>query len=252
VAGTATINVVLRDVAAGSNTLVSADAGGIGRGGSSPMLSENGTRLAYWSFSDQLVGGDANGLWDIFVFDSSTGGTTRVSLATAGGERNQGNDAASRIVAPAISGDGRFVAYATTATNLVAGDSNGVQDVFMVDTQTGAVTRASVSTAGAEGNADSPIGQGERPALSYDGSWVAFSSQSTNLGAAAGNVLLHHRVTGETRVVSNQSNSSVGAPTLSRDAGYVVFGTGVALDSRFPSSGLFAHFTLLAPAFWWQ
>jgi Tol biopolymer transport system component len=253
VVGTSTVNVVLRQVASGSNTLVSADAAGIGRGGSSPMLSESGTRLVFWSFSDQLVAGDANGLWDIFVHDSGSGaGTlTRVSLATAGGERNQGNDAASRIVAPAISGDGRFVAYASTATNLVAGDSNAAQDVFVVDTQTGAVTRASVSSTGAEGDADSPIGAGERPALSYDGSWVAFSSQASNLGAPPGNVLMHHRITGETRVVSNQSTSSVGAPALSRNAGYVVFGTGVSLDSRFASSGLFAHFTQLVPSFWW-
>ncbi|MEY2686822.1 MAG: hypothetical protein RL375_1020 [Pseudomonadota bacterium] len=257
VAGTATINVVLRHLTTGSNTLVSADVGGIGRGGARPMLSESGTRLAYWSFSDQLVGAgaDTNNLWDIFVYDTSTARNTRVSLTSAGGERNQGSESASRVVAPAISGNGRFVAYATTASNVVAGDNNAAQDLFVVDTQTGTptpmVTRVSVSSAGVEGNADSPVGQGERPAVSHDGTWVAFTSMATNLGAAANNVLLHHRVTGETRVVSNQSTSFVGAPALSRDGGVVVFGAGAALDSRVASSGLFAHYTQLAPAFWW-
>jgi Tol biopolymer transport system component len=260
VTGTATTNVVRRDLVAGSNRLVSADVGGTGRGGAKPMLSENGSRLVFWSSSDQLVGatGDSNGLWDIFVFDStvgSAGTTTCVSLTGAPGGRNQGSEAADRLVAPAISGNGRFVAYATTATNLVAGDNNSAQDVFVVDTLTGTVTRASVATgasnSGTEGNADSPVGPGERPALSYDGSWVAFSSLASNLGATASNVLMHNRVTGETRVVSNQSTGLVGAPAMSRDGGYVVFGSGAALDSRFASTGLFAHFTQLAASFWW-
>jgi hypothetical protein len=251
VTGTSTINVVLRDLGTGGNVLVSADAGGVGRGGSKPMLSEDGKRLVFYSFSDQIVAGDANNLWDIFVFDSSTGLNKRVSRTSTGGERNQGTESASRVVAPAISGNGQFVAYATTATNVVAGDTNTFQDVFVVNVQSLSVTRASVATDGTQGNADSTIGQGERPALSYDGSWVAFSSQTSNLGAAAGNVLLHNNVTGETRVVSNQAISTVGAPAISRDGGYVVFGTGVPLDGRYASSGLFAHYTQLAPAFWW-
>ena len=83
------------------NRLVSADIDGIGRGGARPMLSEDGGRLVFWSLSGQLVGGDANGLWDIFVFDSGTGTNTRVSLTSAGGERDQGTESTSRVVAPA-------------------------------------------------------------------------------------------------------------------------------------------------------
>jgi Tol biopolymer transport system component len=249
--GTTTSNVMLRDLVAGSNRLVSADADGIGRGGAKPMLSEDGARLVFWSFSDQLVGGDTNGLWDIFVFDRASGINTRISLTSGGAERNQGSEATSRVVAPAISGNGRFVSYATTASNVVANDSNGAQDVFVVDLQNGAVTRASVSTTAVQGNADSPVGQGERAPLSYDGSWVAFSTLAGNLGGAVNNVLMHNLVTGETRVVSNQLTSSVGPPALSRDGGYVVFGAGDQLDSRFGSTGLFAHYTNIARSFWW-
>jgi Tol biopolymer transport system component len=215
------------------------------------MLSESGTRLAFYSFSSQLVAGDTNSLWDIFVFDSGTGTNTRFSLTSAGGERDQGTESASRVVAPALSGNGQFVAYATTATNVVAADTNGLQDIFVVNLSTGGVARASVAAAGTQGNGDSPVGQGERPSLSFDGTWLAFSSKASNLGAAADNVLLHNNLTGETRVISTQSTGTLNPPMISRDGGYVVFGAAAPLDSRFASSGLFAHFTQLAPSFWW-
>jgi Tol biopolymer transport system component len=251
VTGTTAFNVVLRNLVAGSNTLVSADVGGVARGGSKPMLSEDGSRLVFYSASDLLVAGDANGLWDIFVHDSNTGLNTRISLTSSGLERNQGSESASRVVTPAISGNGRFVSYATTASNVVPGDNNGNQDVFVVDLLNGTVVRASVATSGAQGNGDTPIGQGERAPLSYDGSWVAYSTLAGNLGGAGNNVMLHDLITGETRVISNQLTSSVGIPALSRDAGYVVFGAGEQLDGRFGSTGLFAHFTAIAKSFWW-
>lgn len=251
VGDTLSANVVLRDIVAGTSTLVSADTGGVARGGSKPMLSESGTRLAFYSFSSQLVAGDTNSLWDIVVFDSGTGTNTRVSLTSAGGERDQGTESTSRVVAPALSGNGQFVAYATTATNVVAADTNGLQDIFVVNLATGGVARASVAAAGTQGNGDSPVGQGERPSLSFDGTWLAFSSKASNLGAAADNVLLHNILTGETRVISTQSTGTLNPPVISRDGGYVVFGAAAPLDSRFASSGLFAHFTQLAPSFWW-
>jgi Tol biopolymer transport system component len=172
-----------------------------------------------------------------------------VSLTNGGGERNQGTESASRVVAPPISGDGRYVAYTTTASNVVAGDTNGVQDVFVIDTQTGSVVRASVSSAAAQGNDDSAIGQGKRVALSYDGAWVAFSTKANNLGAGAGgsgigNVVMHNRVTGETRAVTNQTAGSVGPVSMSLSGAYVVFGSSTTLDGRFGGSGLFSHIAL--------
>lgn len=256
VAGTGTTNIIRRDLAARSNALISKNGAGTAVGGDHASLSEDGQRLAFWSYALTLPG-DTNGLWDIFVHDQSTGTVKRVSLAAGGGERNQGDDSTSRVVAPVISGNGRFVAYATTSTNVVAGDTNGLQDVFVVDVDSGAVVRASTATGGAEGNAASPIGQGERLAISYDGRWVAFTSTATNLGTATtttgiGNAFLHDMLTGETRGLSDQlSSGSVGPAAMSRDGGYVVFGAASSLDPRFASSGLFVRFTGKARAFFW-
>ena len=111
--------------------------------------------------------------------------------------------------------------------------------------------RASVDSAGVQGNADSPVGQGERVTLSYDGNWVAFNTSASNLGAAAGNVLMRNWVSGETRVLSSQSGSSVGSVAMSRSAAYAVFGAGAQLDGRFSSTGLFARFTGVARSWWW-
>jgi len=250
VSGTSAIHVYRRDVVAGTNTLVSVDANGVAQEGGNPVLSEDGNRLAFSTFWP-LLASDTNNLWDIYVYDHAAGGLQRVSLTSTGGERNQGTESASRSVAPAISGDGRYVAYATTASNVVPGDTNGVQDVFVVDTQTGGVVRASVDGAGTQGNADSPTGQGERPALSADGQWVAFTTSASNLGTPASNVLMRHWATGETRVLSSQTGSSVGAVSLSRSGAYAVFGAGAQLDGRYASSGLFARFTGVARSWWW-
>jgi hypothetical protein len=255
VINTGNSNVVRRDLPNNINTLVSDATSGTGVGGNfgslRPSLSEDGTRLAFWSYASDLVAGDTNGLWDIFVYDSTAGTKTLVSYTNGGGVRDQGSESASRIVTPTISGNGRYVAYSTTATNVVSGDTGGFQDVFVVDTQTQNVVRASVTTAGVPGNADSPIEQGEGVALSYDGAWVAFNTDATNLGTPADNVVMHNISTGETRVVTSQSGSWVSYVALSRGAAYVAFGTGNLFDSRFASSGLFARFTGVGRAWWW-
>ncbi|MBX7099639.1 MAG: hypothetical protein K1X89_18120 [Myxococcaceae bacterium] len=248
--------VIRRDLVAKATTLLSKDASGKALDSFSPMVSEDGKRIVFYSFWP-LVAGDANGLWDIFLYDVTSSSLKRVSLTSTGGERNQGTESSSRSVAPAISGDGRWVAFATTATNMVPGDTNDLQDVFVVDTQTGAVTRASVSTSGAQGDRDSPIGQGERPSLSFDGTWVGFGSTANNLGVTTsttglGNAFLHNNVTGETRALtSNTTCCSVGRVALSREAGYAVFGSSASLDPRFAGSGQFAAFTSVTRAFWW-
>mgnify|MGYP003865739923 CR=1 FL=1 len=252
VEGTTTANVVRRDLSAGTNTLLTRGTKGKAVGGSRPAISEDGNRIAFHTNTDNLVSGDANGLWDIFVYDHTTAQVKRVSLTAGGGERNQGQESASRIVTPAISGDGRFVAYSTTATNVVSGDANGMQDVFVANLETGGVQRASISSTGTESNGDSPILQGEKLTLSYDGTWVAFTSKATNLGAAAANVIIHNNVTGETRAVSTQQGSYISTPSLSRKAAYVAFGGGTPLDPRATSSGMFMRFLGIADSFWWM
>lgn len=252
VSGINTINVYRRDLVSGATTLVTRGLGGNGVGGARPMLSEDGRHLAFHSFAADLVVGDGNGLWDIFVLDATTGGLQRVSLTAGGGERNQGTESASRVVAPALSGDGRWVAFATTASNMVGGDTNGLQDVFVVNIATGAVSRASTTASGVQGDGDSPIGQGERPSLSYDGGLVAFSTAAGNLGTSPGNVLARNLGNGALLALSSQSGGAVGAPVSSRTGAYVVFGASTALDARYPgSSGLFSRFTGLQRAWWW-
>src|SRR5439155_15305607 len=113
---------------------------------------------------------DTNAALDVFVHDRQTGATERVSVDSVGA---QGNGAS---FAPGLSADGRFVAFLSTASNLVPGDTNGVQDVFVHDRLTGTTERVSVDSVGAQGS-----GASFAPGLSPDGRFVAFGSRASNL-----------------------------------------------------------------------
>src|SRR5207249_4234013 len=140
-------------------------------------LSADGRFLAFDSAAADLVAGDTNGASDVFVHDRQTRTTERVSVASDGTE---GNNASSY---PAFSADGRFVAFDSDATDLVAGDTNGTTDVFVHDRQTGTTERVSVASGGGtQGNGNSG-GFFAFPALSADGRFVAFQSDATNLVA---------------------------------------------------------------------
>src|SRR5207244_3779910 len=92
-----------------------------------PSISADGRFVAFFSSATNLVAGDTNGSPDVFVHDRQTGVTERVSVDSTG---TQGNSVSAF---PAISADGRFVAFRSDATNLVAGDTNGVDDIFVHD-----------------------------------------------------------------------------------------------------------------------
>src|SRR5207245_10374128 len=139
----------------------------------SGSISADGRFVAFTSAAGNLVAGDTNGVEDIFVHDRQTGVTERVSVASDG---TQGSDGS---VAGSISADGRFVAFTSTAGNLVAGDTNGVEDIFVHDRQTGATERVSVDSTGAQGN-----GGATSSSTSADGRFVAFPSAAANLLAA--------------------------------------------------------------------
>ncbi|MEY4717498.1 MAG: hypothetical protein RL563_116, partial [Pseudomonadota bacterium] len=147
--------------------------------GDQPAISDDGNRVAFYS-NRQLIDTDTNNVWDIYLWDA-TAGLALVSTSSTGTLREQGDESASRIVSPSISGDGRYVSFVTTAANLVAGDTNGFQDVFVKDTQTGLVSLASVTSNGEQGNNDSPQEQGGRAQLSKDGTWITFESSALNL-----------------------------------------------------------------------
>ncbi|HVE55324.1 MAG TPA: hypothetical protein VNB22_00745 [Pyrinomonadaceae bacterium] len=237
VSGTSTVNVFLRDMRSGAVTLISKkEKDGKGGGGSRPSISEDGSRIAFYNYFP-LTEEDKNDLWDIYVWQSGMPKLKRISKTASGGEKDQGDESASRVVAPAISGNGRYVAFATTATNMVSDDTNKLQDVFVVEVDSGKVVRMSGGAEGKQGNGDSPVGQGEKIAISYDGNLVAFSTKATNLG---GNIILRSLAENKTSAVSTETDSTVSPPAMSRNGGYLVFGSNRRLDSRFQSSGIFA------------
>ena len=246
--GVSNNNVFIRDMSQGITTMISIDPKAKkGGGGSKPSISYDGNRIAFYSHTETLVSNDNNGLWDIFLWEKDNPKLKRISLTNDHKERNQGSESANRIVAPSISGNGRFIAYATTATNMVPTDNNNFQDVFLYDSKTDSTIMVSNTNDGKQGNSDSPIGQGEKIAITFDGSWVAFSSNATNLGVPAANVVMHNRLTGQNKAVSSVVGSSVGRPSISQSGSYVVFGIGGKLDGRFQSSGIFANYTGLGP-----
>lgn len=139
-----------------------------------PGISADGRYVVFESKGTTLIGAgqDTNGFSDIFVHDRATGVTTRVSV---GAGSVQGND---HSFTPSISRDGRIVAFWSLANNLVANDTNGVADVFVVDWQSpsSTVRRVSVDRTGVEGNGESRV-----PMLSRDGRFVVYESEAANL-----------------------------------------------------------------------
>jgi Tol biopolymer transport system component len=135
-----------------------------------PAISANGRYVAFMSEADNLVPGDTNDKYDIFVRDRKVGRTELVSVSSSGEQGNR------RSWSAAISANGRFVAIFSRASNLVRGDTNGVPDIFVHDRRTDTTERVSVSSAGAEANRHSYLGE-----ISADGRLVAFSSKATNL-----------------------------------------------------------------------
>ena len=249
--GVSNNNVFIRDLKLDTTIMISIDPiAQKGGGGSKPSISYDGSRVAFYSHTSTLVPNDNNGIWDIFLWEKNIKTLKRISLTSDHKERNQGNESANRVVAPAISGNGRYIAYSTTANNMVPSDNSNFQDVFVYDSNTDITIMVSNGIDGKQGNADSPIGQGEKIAITFDGKWVAFSTNATNFGVPAANVVMCNWSTGLNKPVSTVSGSSVGRATLSQQGGYVVFGIGGKLDSRFQSSGIFANYTGVGPCRW--
>jgi hypothetical protein len=143
-----------------------------------PSISADGESVAFSSDASNFVISDTNGATDVFVRTPATSSTRIVSLSSA---QILGNGASG---APSISGDGRYVAFESVAANLVPGDTNGVQDVFLRDLLPGTTERVSLGSSGVEGDARSSW-----PSISGDGRFVAFESDATNLVAGDTNGL---------------------------------------------------------------
>ncbi len=216
-------DVFVHDRQTGLISRVSVDsAGGQGNDDSYfPAISGDGRFVAFHSRASNLVSGDGNGRFDIFVHDRQTGTTTRASLDSNGVEGNANS------ADPKISDDGRFVAFASKASNLVAGDTNGSDDVFVHDSQTGVTERVSIDSAGVQGNSSS-----RAHAISDDGRFVAFASLASNLVVGDTNatidVFVHDRQTGVTERISVDSAGAEGdqgshLPAISGDGRFVTF-----------------------------
>jgi archaellum component FlaF (FlaF/FlaG flagellin family) len=176
---------------------------------SRPDLDGQGNLVVFDSAATNLVPGDTNQALDVFVHDRTTDTTERISVGSDEAQGNSGSHS------PSISSEGRFVAFVSTASNLVPGDTNGVDDVFVRDLVAGTTERVSLRSNGAQGNSSTT-----QTGISADGRWVAFSSFATNLVPRDTNglfdVFIHDRQAGRTERVSVSSNEAQGdAPSTS-------------------------------------
>jgi len=223
-------DVFVRDRTTGTTSLVSVSSeeaqGNIDSGGGA--ISADGRYVAFQSQASNLVPGDSNGRADVFVRDRTTGTTRRVSVSSS--ERQAIYPAGLPSGHASISADGRHVAFASGASNLVSGDTNRRIDVFVRDRWTGTTRRVSVSSNQTQANRRSDL-----PQLSADGQYVAFRSDASNLVSGDTNtnedVFVRSRATGTTRRVSVSSNETQGVrmdpvpggPAISADGRYVAF-----------------------------
>ena len=169
-------------------------------------ISADGRYVAFSSRATNLVSGDTNGVVDVFVRDLQAGATERVSVSSTGaqGDGDSGVEHVSTAGRPvALSADGRYVAFTSFASNLVAGDTNGVEDVFVHDGLTGATERVTA------GDAES-----HDPSLSGDGRFVAYDTATPN----GSNVYVRDRLSGTVELVSAGRQ-----PDLTPSARYVAF-----------------------------
>ena len=188
----------------------------------SPALSADGRYVAFVSSASNLVANDSNGQDDIFVLDRQSATISLVSAASPA----QAANAAS--FSPVLSGDGRYVAFGSSASNLVSNDSNGQDDIFVLDRQNASIQLVSGGLAGLGANASSAA-----PALSGDGRYIAFESYATNLVAndtnAYSDVFVFDQAQGTLRRLSLRNNiqgdGDSSAAAVSGDGRYVVFQT---------------------------
>ncbi len=207
-----------------------------------PSLSGNGRFVAFESAADNLVPGDTNQQTDIFVHDRLLGITERVSLNSRGEQADGWSAAAS------ISDDGRHVSFVSAAANLVPGDTNQQADIFLYHRVTGKTLRISIASDGAQGNGPSSM-----PAISGDGTVIAYVSESDNLVTGDTNgqadVFVYQRLLAETRRISlsaagGQAEGWSGSPMISDNGQYVAFVSAASLTAGIqPGVNIFVHDT---------
>jgi Ca2+-binding RTX toxin-like protein len=242
-------DIFLKDLVTGSIVRVSEPAAGgdalnDDRWGSlRPAVSADGRHVVFDSYANNLVAGDTKGWDDVFVKDVQTGTITRVSTSTAGVEADGGDS-----YDASISADGRYVAFTSRASNLVSGDTNQANDIFLRDMQTGVVTRVSTTSAGGQGNAGEYDYGSSEAQISADGRFVVFTSYSTNLVSGDTNgysdIFVKNLATGQIVCASTDEDGQfvpydATNPTVSADGRYVAFETSKTLIDDGHGGGTF-------------
>lgn len=229
-------DIFLRDLATAGIFRISTDAAGVEADGPSgfPVISADGQFVAFMSAATNLDPNDTNGKIDIFVKELRTG---RIELVSADDAGSAGDDDS---VLPAISGDGRFVAFVSAATSLDPDDANGFTDVFVRDRLLDTTERVSISTDDEEGDADSGSYGGPgggrpirgRPAISDNGRFVLFVSEATTLVADDLNgmtdVFIRDREEATTERASvasdlSEGDAPAGSPAITPDGALIAF-----------------------------
>jgi len=188
-----------------------------------PSISADGRYVAFTSRAGNLVPQDTRGFWDTFVRDVDAGTTEWVSYALGGGKADGG------CLRTDLSGDGRYVAFSSSAANLVAGETSDTLDVYHHDRVTGTTLRASADQFGGQANNYSRV-----PEISGDGRYVVFESAASDLVPGDTNLapdcFLFDSLSGATERVSlgedgQEPNGSSSEPSVSADGRFVAFGS---------------------------
>lgn len=191
------------------------NSGQAGNGHSSfPDFSVDGRIVAFWSAASNLVAGDSNARFDIFVRDRVAAQTTRVSVSSSGAQANGSS------IYPNVGGDGRYIVFQSDATNLVDADTNGTTDIFLRDRVAATTTRVSISGSNQQAN-----GPSRWASVSDDGRYVAFYSSATNLidGQTGSGCFVRDTVAGTTTRIGGAGSDDDGRTAISGDGRYVVF-----------------------------
>ncbi len=211
-------------LASTSDTGVKALSGSLPPDESGPRISADGTKVVFVSTATNLDPADADGLFDVYVKDLTTGDLTIASTSDSGVKGNGDSDSAD------ISEDGSTVTFRSRSTNLDPGDTDSLSDIYSKDLATGELTLVSVTQSGVKGNRVSSLNSA--PAISGDGTKVVFETASTNLDPADadidGDIYVKDLTSGELTLVSTsdsgaKGNLSSAQPAISADGWTVSF-----------------------------
>jgi hypothetical protein len=268
-----TADVFVHDLLTGQTSRVSVDSLGNQSNAWSdlPSISADNRFVVFRSGASNLVPGDTNNVCDgngdlvfddncpdVFVHDRQTGQTTRINLSSGG---DQANGESYAFLGNSISGNARYVGFSSDATNLVAGDTNGIRDFFVHDRLTNETTRVSVDSDGNQGTVDTIIGvlMSSNAAISRNGRFITFNFDPDNMVPGDTNdttdVFVHDMTSGETTRVSVDSNGNEGnrssiEPSISGDGRFVAFwsnATNLVLGDNNDVADVFIHDRNRAP-----